>query len=68
MSYNTDKYQEEHVTWWDAVDVISSSGYYPIHDWENQLDRIERVVKNIKNRSFCGGWMYVSERFQSGAK
>ncbi len=45
ITYNTDKYQEEHVTWWDAVDVISSSGYYPINDWEAQLDRIEKVVK-----------------------
>ena len=24
VSYNTDKYQEDRVTWWDAVDVISS--------------------------------------------
>lgn len=48
VSYNTDKYQEEHVSWWDAVDVISSSGYYPIHDWENQLDRIEKVVQKFQ--------------------
>jgi len=44
VTYNCDKYQEDHVTWWDAVDVISSSGYYPAGDWENQLDRIEPVV------------------------
>lgn len=47
VSYNTDKYQEHNVKWWDAVDVISSSGYYPINDWENQLDRIEKVVKHF---------------------
>ena len=45
VTYNCDKYQEDHVTWWDAVDVISSSGYYPIDEWEQQLDRIERVVE-----------------------
>lgn len=45
ISYNTDKYQEDHVKWWDAVDVISSSGYYPQQDWEQQLDRIEQIVK-----------------------
>lgn len=45
VSYNTDKYQEHNVSWWDCVDIISSSGYYPINDWENQLDRIEKVVK-----------------------
>src|SRR5699024_10830469 len=45
ITYNTDKYQEDNVKWWDAVDVISSSGYYPIDDWDNQLDRIEKIVK-----------------------
>jgi len=44
VTYNCDKYQEDRVGWWDAVDVISSSGYYPVDDWENQLDRIEPVV------------------------
>ena len=41
---NCDKYQEDRLTWWDAVDVISSSGYYPEGSWPAQLDRIERVV------------------------
>lgn len=57
ISYNTDKYQEHNVKWWDAVDVISSSGYYPINDWENQLNRIERVVKKFNKPFFfaeCG--------------
>lgn len=57
VSYNTDKYQEHNVRWWDAVDVISSSGYYPINDWENQLDRIEAVVKKFNKPFFfaeCG--------------
>lgn len=52
VSYNTDKYQEHNVKWWDCVDVISSSGYYPIHDWENQLDRIEKVVKKFDKPFF----------------
>lgn len=52
VSYNTDKYQEHNVNWWDAVDVISSSGYYPINDWENQLDRIEEVVKKFNKPFF----------------
>jgi hypothetical protein len=45
VTYNCDKFQEDHVTWWDAVDVITSSGYYPIDSWDEQLDRIETVVK-----------------------
>ncbi|MDN3240876.1 glycoside hydrolase family 113 [Glycomyces tritici] len=44
VTYNCDKYQEDRVTWWDAVDVVSSSGYYPIDGWEAQLDRIEPAV------------------------
>ena len=50
--YNTDKYQEHRVNWWDAVDVISSSGYYPYGDWENQLDRIETVVNRFQKPFF----------------
>ena len=45
VTYNCDKYQEHRVRWWDAVDVISSSGYYPVGTWEEQLDRIEAVVQ-----------------------
>lgn len=52
VSYNTDKYQEDHTPFWDAVDVISSSGYYPIGDWERQLDRIEAVVKRFNKPFF----------------
>ncbi len=52
ISYNTDKYQEDHVNWWDAVDVISSSGYYPIRDWKKELARIEKVVKKFNKPFF----------------
>lgn len=52
VSYNTDKYQEEHVSWWDCVDIISSSGYYPIDDWNKELDRIEAVVKKFNKPFF----------------
>lgn len=57
VSYNTDKYQEHNVKWWDAVDIISSSGYYPINDWETQLNRIEKVVEKYNKPFFfaeCG--------------
>lgn len=52
VSYNTDKYQEHNVKWWDCVDVISSSGYYPADDWENQLDRIEKVTEYFRKPFF----------------
>ncbi|QIG41177.1 1,4-beta-xylanase [Microbacterium sp. 4R-513] len=45
ITYNCDKYQEDRLTWWDAVDVMSSSGYYPVDDWDDQLDRVGRAVE-----------------------
>lgn len=57
ITYNTDKYQETEISWWDAVDVISSSGYYPINEWEQNLDRIEAVVGKFDKPFFfaeCG--------------
>lgn len=45
VTYNTDKYQEHNVKWWDCLDMITSSGYYPTGSWERELDRIEAVVK-----------------------
>jgi hypothetical protein len=44
VTYNCDKYQEHNVKWWDALDAISSSGYYSEKDWDNQIKRIEKVV------------------------
>ena len=52
VSYNPDKYQEDHVSWWDCVDVISSSGYYPIDQWEQELDRIEKTVLKYRKPFF----------------
>lgn len=52
VSYNADKYQEDNVQWWDCVDYISSSGYYPVNDWDNQLDRIEAVVQKFQKPFF----------------
>lgn len=61
ITYNCDKYQEDVLKWWDAVDVISSSGYYPVNAWEEQLDRIEKVVKKHQKPFFfceagCPSW------------
>lgn len=57
VTYNTDKYQEDVVKWWDCLDIISSSGYYPQDKWEENLDRIEQVVKKYNKPFFfaeCG--------------
>jgi hypothetical protein len=57
ISYNTDKYQEEWVNWWDAVDVISSSGYYPLGTWSENLQRIKETVEKFQKPFFfaeCG--------------
>lgn len=47
LTYNCDKFQEHNVTWWDAVDVISSSGYYPIDQLEEHFQRIEQVAEKF---------------------
>lgn len=57
LTWNCDKYQEDEVTFWDALDVISASGYYPIDNWEEQLDRIQTVVEKYRKPFFfieCG--------------
>ena len=45
ITYNCDKYQEEHVTWWDAVDIMSSSGYYPIQELDQNFGRIRQAAE-----------------------
>ena len=47
LTYNCDKYQEHNVKWWDALDYISSSGYYPVGTISKELDRIEEVCKKM---------------------
>ena len=47
ISYNCDKYQEDQISWWDACDVISSSGYYPIEDIKQNFERIQKVTQQF---------------------
>ena len=47
LTYNCDKYQEDHLSWWDALDVISSSGYYPLSDLDRQFQRIRQVADRV---------------------
>lgn len=47
VTYNTDKFQEDRITWWDCVDVIATSGYYPQLGWEKELARIYSVVEKF---------------------
>ena len=45
ITYNCDKFREDKITWWDAVDVMSSSGYYPIDRIEENFTRIEEAAR-----------------------
>ena len=47
ITYNCDKYQENNVTWWDAVDMISSSGYYPIGEIDAEFERIRGISEKF---------------------
>ncbi len=52
ITWNADKYQEDEVTFWDALDVISTSGYYPYDDWDKELTRIKAVVDRFQKPFF----------------
>ncbi len=74
ITYNCDKFQEDHVSWWDAVDVISSSGYYPIDQLDEHFARIHAVAEKF-HRPFmfmeCGcpsrdGSQYVPNNWSFG--
>lgn len=52
LTYNCDKYQEHNVKWWDDLDYISSSGYYPIGTIKNEIERIEKVSKKYNKPFF----------------
>ena len=52
LTYNCDKYQEHNVKWWDVLDYISSSGYYPIGSMKKEFNRIEEVVKRYNKPFF----------------
>jgi len=76
ITYNCDKFQEDHVTWWDAVDVISSSGYYPIDQLDQHFARIQPVAEKF-DRPFmfmeCGcpsrdGSQYVPNNWNFGGE
>lgn len=57
LTYNCDKYQEGNVKWWDDLDYISSSGYYPKGTIKKELERIEKVVNKYNKPFFfaeCG--------------
>ena len=54
ITYNCDKFQEDHIAWWDAVDVISSSGYYPIDQLHTHFTRIEKTA-----RAFSKPFMFM---------
>lgn len=83
LTWNCDKYQEDEVHFWDALDVISASGYYPITDWDKQLDRIQSVVEHYNKPFFfieCGcmtcrtspavpnSWIRFQNELQAAAK
>jgi hypothetical protein len=52
ITYNCDKYQEERVLWWDAVDIVSSSGYYSIDKWDARVEELEKWIQPINKPFF----------------
>ncbi|GMA58414.1 hypothetical protein GCM10025858_29170 [Alicyclobacillus sacchari] len=52
VTYNCDKYQEEHVRWWDAVDVVSSSGYYPVSSFAERVQELRTFATQVNKPFF----------------
>ncbi|MCL6632879.1 MAG: 1,4-beta-xylanase [Alicyclobacillus herbarius] len=52
VTYNCDKYQEEHVQFWDAVDVISSSGYYALDRWPVRVPELRAFAERWQKPFF----------------
>ncbi|WP_067848893.1 glycoside hydrolase family 113 [Alicyclobacillus mali (ex Roth et al. 2021)] len=45
VTYNCNHGREEHVRFWDAVDLISSSAYYPIDRWRDRVPVLREVAE-----------------------
>ncbi|MGV8976688.1 MAG: glycoside hydrolase family 113 [Cellulomonas sp.] len=58
LTSSCDKYQEGQIGWWDAVDVMSSSGYCPIDDWDAQNAWYEAAFTATSNRQWVRGFMW----------
>lgn len=52
ICYNADKYHENEIGFWDSVDIIGSSGYYPIEGFEEQLGRLEALAEYYQKPFF----------------
>jgi len=72
ITYNANHGNEEKVNWWDAVDIIGMSGYYPVGTDHVELalkDDITKVppsddsVEAIKRR-----WLPIRERLKGVSK
>ncbi|WP_206830322.1 glycoside hydrolase family 113 [Alicyclobacillus fructus] len=52
VTYNCNHGREEHVRFWDAVDLISSSAYYPIDRWQERVPVLREVAEAWKRPLF----------------
>jgi hypothetical protein len=48
VTYNACRFSEDSINWWDALDLISSSGYYLNKDIPAQIEHIKTIVKKYK--------------------
>lgn len=64
ITYDAEKYREDLVAWWDAVDIISSSGYCSFDDFMAQKLRIEKIAEKYKKPFILLG---TGRKTQAGA-
>ncbi|GMA58305.1 hypothetical protein C7445_11084 [Alicyclobacillus sacchari] len=47
ITYNCNHHQEEKVTWWDAVDLVSTSAYYPETEWTERVPVLRAFAESV---------------------
>lgn len=52
LTYNCNHHQEEKVTWWDAVDIVSTSAYYPEGEWRERIHGLRAFAQTVDKPVF----------------
>nr|WP_245630061.1 1,4-beta-xylanase [Alicyclobacillus acidiphilus] len=52
ITYNCNHHQEEKVRWWDAVDLISTSAYYPVTEWAERVPFLREWAARVQKPIF----------------
>ncbi len=52
ITYNCNHHQEEKISWWDAVDIVSTSAYYPESEWKKRVPQLRKIAAKLDKPVF----------------